>query len=255
MTIAKALAILAAGAAAGGINTLVGSGTLITFPLLLTFGFAPVTANVSNTIGLVPGTLSGAVAYRREMSGQRTRAIRLGSASLLGGATGAAALLLLPASSFEAIVPFFIGLAILMVAFGPRLNRAVAARRGTHPDDTTIGNPVGVWIAIFATGFYGGYFGAAQGVLLLGVLSLALAENLHRINALKIVLAATVNSVAAIIFMLVADVNWAVAGLIAIGSVFGGGIAGRYGRHLPVAVLRGLIIVVGLIGIVSLVSR
>ncbi|MPZ71472.1 MAG: TSUP family transporter [Actinobacteria bacterium] len=255
MTIAKALAILAAGTAAGGINTLVGSGTLITFPLLLTFGFAPVTANISNNVGLVPGALAGAVAYRREMTGQWPRALRLGSASLLGGATGAGALLLLPASSFEAIVPFFIGLAILMVAFGPRINRAVATRHGTHPDDTELGHAIGVWLAIYATGFYGGYFGAAQGVLLLGVLGLAMAENLHRINALKIILATIVNSVAAIIFMLVADVNWVVVGLIAIGSMIGGGIAGRYGRHLPVAALRGLIIVVGIVGIVSLLMR
>lgn len=255
MTLARALALLVAGTTAGAMNTLVGSGTLITFSLLVTLGYAPVTANVSSNVGLVPGAVSGAFAYRREMSGQRQRAIRLGSASLLGSVTGAAALLLMPQSSFEAIVPLFISVAILMVAVGPRLNRAIADRRGTHPDETEIGKPIMVWMAVYLTGFYGGYFGAAQGILLLGILGLSLAETLHRINALKIVLAGIVNAIAAIVFMLVADVNWAVAGLIAIGSVTGGGVAGRYGRHLPAVWLRGLILVVGFIGVLNLLTK
>src|SRR3954449_9617404 len=97
------LAVVVAGVLAGGINTVVGSGTLITFPVLLAVGYPPVTANVSNGLGLVPGSVPGAIGYRRELAGQRRRALRLGSASVLGAITGAVALLLLPASAFKAI--------------------------------------------------------------------------------------------------------------------------------------------------------
>src|SRR5512132_452580 len=128
MDVGEILAIALAGLAAGTVNTVVGSGTLITFPVLLAFGYAPVTANVSNTIGLVPGSLSGAVGYRRELTGQRRRLLRLGTASLLGGTTGAVLLLLLPASAFKAIVPAFIAIALVLVVLQPRLNDALAHR-------------------------------------------------------------------------------------------------------------------------------
>src|SRR5215210_1574777 len=121
--------------AAGAINTLVGSGTLITFPVLLAFGYSPVTANVSNTIGLVPGSAAGAIGYRRELEGQRTRVLRFGAASLLGGITGAVLLLVLPQSAFEAIVPVFIGIALVSIGRQSRLQRLVAehrARREAH---------------------------------------------------------------------------------------------------------------------------
>src|ERR1700758_2144634 len=114
--------------AAGTINTVVGSGTLITFPVLLAFGYAPVTANVSNTVGLVPGSVSGAIGYRRELAGQGGRALRLIPASVLGSIAGATLLLVLPASAFKAIVPGFIGLALVVTALQPRISRALAAR-------------------------------------------------------------------------------------------------------------------------------
>ena len=152
--------------AAGAINTLVGSGTLITFPVLLAFGYAPVTASVSNTIGLVPGLVSGAIGYRRELEGERRRTLRFAVASMLGGITGAVALLALPASAFEAIVPAFIAIALVSVVLQPRLNRLVAERR-PPPDAHGTGLPrVGVYLA----GIYGGYFGAAQGILLLAII-------------------------------------------------------------------------------------
>jgi uncharacterized membrane protein YfcA len=119
VSIGELLAIALAGFAAGTINTVVGSGTLITFPVLLAFGYAPVTANVSNTVGLVPGSVSGAFGYRRELAGQRERALRFGTASVLGGITGAVLLLALPASAFEAIVPVFIGIALVLVVVQP----------------------------------------------------------------------------------------------------------------------------------------
>src|SRR6188768_2280072 len=117
-----------AGVAAGTINTVVGSGTLITFPTLIAFGVPPVTANVSNTIGLVPGSVSGVVGYRRELVGQRPRVLRIGVASLLGGVLGAVLLLVLPAEAFSAIVPALVGLGILLVAFQPRITAWVEAR-------------------------------------------------------------------------------------------------------------------------------
>jgi uncharacterized membrane protein YfcA len=125
---AEIAAIAAAGMAAGAINTLVGSGTLITFPVLLAFGYSPVTANVSNTVGLVPGSVSGAIGYRRELEGLRTRTLRFAVASVLGGITGAVLLLVLPASAFEAIVPAFIAVALVAVVRQPRLDRLVARR-------------------------------------------------------------------------------------------------------------------------------
>src|ERR1700720_72269 len=128
MSIGEIAAIALAGMAAGAINTLVGSGTLITFPVLLAFGYAPVTANVSNTIGLVPGSVSGAVGYRRELAGQRRQVLRLGAMSVLGGATGAVLLLVLPASAFKAVVPAFIALALVLTLLQPRITAWLSKR-------------------------------------------------------------------------------------------------------------------------------
>jgi uncharacterized protein len=247
VTVAEALAVLAAGVAAGTINTVVGSGTLITFPVLLAVGFAPVTANVSNTIGLVPGSVSGSIGYRRELAGQRGRALRLGVASLIGGITGAVALLVLPEAAFEAIVPAFIAVALVLILAQPRLSRALAGRRRREHGGAASG--AGVYLA----GVYGGYFGAAQGILLLSILGLTLDEDLQRVNALKNVLATIVNGVAGLIFMFAADVAWEAVALIAAGAVVGGQIGARYGRRLPPAALRALIVVVGVTAIVRLV--
>ena len=247
---AEIAAIAAAGMAAGAINTLVGSGTLITFPVLLAFGYSPVTANVSNTIGLVPGSVSGAIGYRRELEGQRTRTLRFTVASVLGGITGAVLLLVLPDSAFEAIVPAFIAIALVAVVLQPRLDRLVAERR-PPPDAHGTGLPR---VLVYVAGVYGGYFGAAQGILLLAILGLALPDDLQRVNALKNVLAGVVNGVAALIFIAVADVAWGPAARIAAGSVVGAQLAARYGRRLSPQALRAVIVVVGIAAIVQLVS-
>jgi uncharacterized membrane protein YfcA len=247
---AEIAAIAAAGMAAGAINTLVGSGTLITFPVLLAFGYSPVTANVSNTIGLVPGSAAGAFGYRRELAGERRRTLRFALASVLGGITGAVLLLELPESAFEAIVPAFIALALVLVVLQPRLDRVVRERR-PPPDAHGTGLPrVGVYFA----GVYGGYFGAAQGILLLAILGLALPDDLQRLNALKNVLAGIVNAVAGLVFVFVADVAWGPAALIAAGSVVGAQLAARYGRRLSSEALRAVVVVVGLAAIVQLVA-
>jgi uncharacterized protein len=242
--------VLAAGVFAGAINTVVGSGTLVTFPVLLAVGYSPVVANVSNTLGLVPGSVSGAIGYREELAGQRHRALVLSSASLLGGITGAVLLLSLPGSAFEAIVPALIAIALLLVVFQPRLSRMLAARRPARPH----GGPT-LWAGVFGTGIYGGYFGAAQGVILLALLGITLpSDDLQRLNALKNVLAALVNGVAAVVFLFFASVAWLPALLLAAGSAAGGQLGARIGRSLSQPVLRGVIVVVGVAAIVQLLA-
>jgi uncharacterized membrane protein YfcA len=247
---AEILSIALAGLAAGAINTLVGSGTLITFPVLLAWGYAPVTANVSNTVGLVPGSVSGAIGYRRELAGQRSRVLRFGAMSMLGGVTGAVLLLVLPESAFKAIVPAFIVVALALVLLQPRLN-AWLARREIQLDGR---HRLLTLLAVYATGVYGGYFGAAQGIMLLAVLGVALAQDLQRTNALKNVLAGLVNGVAGVYFVFAAHIEWAPAGIIAGASIVGAQLGARYGRRLPPEALRAVIVVVGISAIVRLLS-
>ncbi|MFI2284104.1 sulfite exporter TauE/SafE family protein [Nocardia beijingensis] len=254
MTWLEQLAVFGAGIGAGGINTIVGSGTLITFPVLLAFGLPPVTANVSNTIGLVPGSISGVHGYRRELAGQRQRLLRLGTASLLGGITGAVLLLVLPAAAFKAIVPILIILALVLVVVQPRLANWVKRRR--ENDGAPVpehGGPI-LAIAVYAAGVYGGYFGAAQGVLLIGLLGVFVHDDIQRLNGAKNVLALIVNAVSALIFIVVADVDWRAVVLIALGSIIGGQLGARLGRRMPPNLLRAVIVVVGLIAVIRLVT-
>jgi uncharacterized protein len=252
MTPLEALAIFAAGIVAGTINTVVGSGTLFTFPVLLAFGYSPVVANVSNTVGLVPGSASGAFGYRRELSGQRRRLLYLASASVSGGVIGAILLLSLPASAFEAIVPVFIAIALVLIILQPKLSELLARRRADgHPREYA--GPVAT-LAVFLGGIYGGYFGAAQGIMLIAILSLSIDDSLQRLNALKVVLTGLVNLVSGIIFVFAAHIAWAPAGLIAAGSVLGGVLGARTGRKLPPAALRAVIVVVGIAAIVHLLA-
>jgi uncharacterized membrane protein YfcA len=250
VTLLEAAAILLAGLAAGLINTVVGSGTLITFPTLVALGVPPVTANVSNTVGLVPGSISGAVGYRRELRGQRGRALRLGLASLVGGLAGALLLLVLPEEAFAAIVQALILLGLVLVVFQPRISAWVARRH-----DAAGGLPEnGAWWvrpAVLLAGVYGGYFGAAQGVLLMAILGIGVDEPLQRLNAVKNVLAAVVNGVAGTLFIVVADVDWRIVGLIGVGAVVGGQLGATVGRRLPATVLRVVIVVVGVAALAS----
>ncbi len=250
MSVVEILTIALAGLAAGAVNAVVGSGTLITFPVLLAFGYAPVTANVSNTIGLVPGAVSGAVGYRRELAGQRQRAIRFGAASMLGGITGAALLLILPASAFKTIVPVFIAIALVLVILQPRINRLLASGAVGSWHERGILPP----LAVYTTGIYGGYFGAGQGIMLLAILGAALPQDLQRTNALKNVLAGLVNGVAGVYFVFAAHVAWAPVAIIAASSMIGGQLGAHYGRRLSPGALRGLIVVVGTTAIVRLVT-
>ncbi|MFI5259092.1 MAG: sulfite exporter TauE/SafE family protein [Candidatus Limnocylindrales bacterium] len=241
MTPLEAAAIFGAGLAAGTINTIVGSGSLITFPTLLAFGFPPLDANVSNTVGLVPGSLSGAVGYRRELVGQRSRAVRLGVASGAGGLTGAVLLLAFP-GAFSAIVPVLIAVALVLVAAGPRLSIALAEHRHAESHRS--------WplpLLFYTTAIYGGYFGAGMGILMISLLAIFVPDDLQRLNGLKNVLAALVNGVAGILFIAVAPVRWDVVVLIAAGSIVGGQVGAGVGRRLPAPTLRFAIIAVGLV--------
>ncbi len=233
---------------------MVGSGTLVTFPTLLACGLPAVTANVSNTVGLVPGSLSAAIGYRAELAGQRGRVLRLTSASVVGAVAGALLLLVLPSSAFDAIVPVLIALGVLLVVVGPAISRRVTARaeaRGGLPEHGVWW----VWPAVLLAGVYGGYFGAAQGVLLMAILGIGVADSLQRHNATKNVLALVVNGVAAVVFLFVSHLDWRAIALIAVGSVIGGQIGATVGRRLPSSVLRGLIVLVGVVAIVTLLLR
>ena len=253
MTLLHALAIFGAGIVAGTINTVVGSGTLFTFPVLLSLGYAPVTANVTNTVGLVPGSVSGAIGYRRELAGQADRVLRLSVASAIGGLVGAILLLSLPASAFKDIVPAFIVVALALIILQPRLARVMDAYRSRRVRESGQLGPLS-FISVFATGIYGGYFGAAQGIMLLAILGLSLPdENLQRVNAVKVVLAGLVNLIAGIVFVFAAHVVWLAALLLAFGSTIGGVLGARYGRRLPPQALRAVIVVVGIVAIVRLV--
>ena len=278
-------AIALAGLAAGAINAVVGSGTLITFPTLLALGYPPVTANVSNNIGLVFGGVSGAWGYREHLAGQRARIRRLAPLSCLGAIVGAVLLLRLPGSAFAAIVPVLIALSLVLVILQPRISRAAAARRdadarpaeggstdpaGTDPGstkaagtglvsttaagDTVALGGLALGGGVLLAGMYGGYFGAAQGVLLVGLLGSLLHESLQRVNAAKNVLSLVVNSTAAVTFLVVrpAAVDWAVVALVAAGSVVGGLLGARIGRWLPPVALRAVIVVVGVVAIARL---
>ena len=250
----EALLVLLGGVWAGTINTIVGSGTLVSFPILLAVGLPPVTANVSNTVGLVPGSVTGAWGYRRELRGQGHRLRWLLPATTLGGALGAGLLLWLPPAAFDAVVPVLIAIGVVLVVLGPRIQRVVAAHheeRGGVPDR----GAWWVWPGVFATGVYGGYFGAAQGVLLMAIFGIGIDDDVQRHNAIKNVLAAVVNAVAAAVFIAVAHVDWRAVVLLAVGAVIGGVIGASVGRRLPPVLLRAVIVVVGVVALVSFLVR
>ncbi|MER7198906.1 sulfite exporter TauE/SafE family protein [Streptomyces sp. CB01635] len=255
MTVWEMVAVCAAGVGAGAINTAVGSGTLITFPVLLATGLPPVTATVSNALGLIPGSISGAVGYRTELAGQRRRILKLGGGAVLGGFAGATLLLTLPATAFETIVPLLVGLAVVLVAFRPLISGRVRRRRersGARPRGDV--GPL-LFTSLTLASVYGGYFSAAQGILYVALMGMLLDEPLQRLNAVKNVLVALVNAVAALFFLFVADFDWTAVLLIAAGSALGGQLGAKAGRRLSPGVLRALVVTVGTFAVVQLLLR
>lgn len=240
MTPLQAIAVLAVGFIAGAINTIVGSGTLLTFPTLIAVGYSPVVANVSNTVGLWPGSVSGAVGYRAELRGQRNRSFGYGIATTVGAIIGGTLLLTLPGSVFESAVPLLILLACILMAAQPYLTKRL------HSNDSAGRGRIAVlWFGVLLTGIYGGYFGAAQGVILIALLGILLGDDLQRMNGLKNVLAALANVVAAILFVIFSHVAWLPAILIAVSSVVGAQVGAKIGRRIPAQGLRWTVVVVG----------
>jgi len=242
------LLVLGAGLFAGLINAIVGSGSLLTFPVLLAIGYSPIVANVSNTVGMAFGNVSGVVGYRRELAGQRSRMLGLGVYSALGALAGAILLLALPERIFHGVVPVLVLLATVLVVVQPRLTALLEAHREHRY------SAVALRAGVFLTAIYGGYFGAAQGVLLIGLMGLFLDEDLQRVNALKNVLAAFTNGVAALVFAVFAHVSWPAAVLLAVSSVVGGQVGSAVGRRLAPGVLRAVIVVGGVAAVVKLLA-
>ena len=251
--------IALAGVGAGAINAIVGSGTLITFPTLVTLGYPPVTATMSNAIGLVAGGISGTWGYRRELRGQWHRLRWQIPGSVLGAILGSWLLLHLPEKVFQQVVPVLLVAALVLVVIGPRIqawarNRAEAS--GRSAEHVTPGRMAALIAGTFAVGVYGGYFTAAQGILLIAVMGALLPEDMQRMNAAKNLLSLLVNVVAAVAYTLVAfdRISWEAAGLIAVGSLIGGFLGAHYGRRLSPGALRAVIVVVGLIGLYRLLK-
>jgi uncharacterized membrane protein YfcA len=233
------LAVVVAGFAAGAVNTIVGSGSLITYPLMVLLGVAPVTANIANTIGLVPGSIAGAWGYRNRLPRQTALLITLGTASTIGAIGGAVLLTQLPKGAFAFAVPVLILVAALLVGLQPLIVKHTRAPADAKWRQLTF------WVLL--SGVYGGYFSAAQGVILLGFLGLLLATGLQEQNAVKNVLQALVNVVAATFFVTFGDVAWQYAGLVALGSVIGAPVGARIAQRIPTRHFRIGIVVFGIV--------
>ena len=240
MSLTSALVLLLASIVAGAINVIIGGGSLITFPVLLALGYPPMLANVTNCVGMNPGNVSGVLSYRPELKGQRTRLLQLGAVVLLGSLSGATLLLVLPASVFRAIVPVLIAFAALWMAMQPRLRRWMD-RRGTRATPGLM-----LWLGIFLSGVYGGYFGAAQGVILMAIMAVFINERLQRLNGVKNVLALVVNAVATFVFICSTAIVWSAAVLIGAGTFAGGFVGGKVGHKIPDRVLRWIVVGAGL---------
>jgi uncharacterized membrane protein YfcA len=254
MTWWHAAIIVVAGIWAGTINAVVGSGTLVTFPVLVALGYPPVTATTSNAIGLAPGTLSGAWGYRHELKGYWRQTATFAVASFLGAIGGTILLLSLPKDAFEAVVPVLVGLAVVLVIVQPKVSKWVAQRREANGGAEHKAGPLLLFF-IFLIGIYGGYFTAAQGVMLMAVMGMLLSEPLQKLNGVKNVLAAVVNVVAGLIYAFVAPISWPVVLWLAVGSTAGGFLGAKIGRKLPPAVLRGVIVVIGVAAVIQLVVK
>ncbi len=253
------VAVVAAGFAAGGINAAVGSGSLVSFPALLAVGLPPVPATITNSLGLIAGGLSGSFGYRREIAVLRRWLPAMLAGAVLGALTGAWLLLHLPAGTFDAVVPVLVGLAAVLVAVQPLVDRALAHRQAEEdgPPAAGPGRLAALGLGAYATSTYGGYFAASQGVLLMGVTGLIAPQPLQRLNALKNITTVTVNTVAATAYVLAAPdrVVWAAAGLLTLGSLAGGWAGATAGRRVPEAFLRAAVVVIAGVAITILVRR
>ncbi len=249
MGIFEATMLILAGIVAGTMNTVVGAGSLVTFPVMLAFGYSPLIANMTNNVGVLPGGMSGIHAFRPELKDEWPTAVKLAALSLVGGTSGAVLLLVLPPVAFKSIVPVLIGLALILIIFQPSLRNRVAEHAGLSKKHGPL-----LAVAIFLTGIYGGYFGAAQGVLLMSILGTMFDKTIQKLNAIKMVLGMSANLAASAVFIIRGGIAWQAAGAIALGAIIGGYAGAKIGRRLPSGVYRVLIVVIGVVAIIKLVT-
>src|SRR4051794_23779330 len=239
MTLLQALALAAAGLAAGTASAMAGGASIITFPVLLAMGVPPLTANVTNTVGLTPIVIGTALGALPELRPQRARLVALMPPMLLGAVGGAALLLTTPSSVFEAIIPALIAISCLLMLAQPWLVRHTL--RGERGRRRAVAQA-----STFVVGIYTGYFGAASGVLFLALVGLVSAATLHELNASKNVIIGSANVLTTAIFAALAPVRWPMAAAIAVGSLVGGAIGTQLVRRVPPMHLRVGIALVGL---------
>jgi uncharacterized membrane protein YfcA len=247
LTAGRDLLLVAAGVAAGIFNGVAGGGTLIAFPTLLAMGYPALTANVTTTVGIWPGYLGGTAGFRREIVDQRSLVRVLAPAAGLGAVTGAALLLTTPSAQFANLAPWLVLFAAVLFAVQPLLLRAFGP--GAHEHRT---RRVLLFGGTFLTSVYGGYFGAAMGIMLLAVLGLALPDDLARTSALRTILSVLVNGIAALIFVARAELAWGAVAMLAVGSLVGGWVGAHMARRLPAPALRLIVVAIGLATAVKL---
>lgn len=245
VTLGEVALLGAAGFIAGGINAVAGGGSLISFPALLAVGYPSITANVTNTVAVWPGTIGGSLAYRPELRGQRERFIVLGITSVVGALIGSVLLLASPARFFDRIVPFLILFACALLAGQDRLARWMLRRQGKDGKDSRNEHSAGVIGAQLLASIYGAYFTAGLGILILAILGIFLRDNLQRLNALKGLLSVIINGVSAVYFALFGPVVWPVAALMAVASWTGGYLGVRIARRLSPSRLRAVVLIYG----------
>jgi hypothetical protein len=240
MPASHALVLVLGGVGAGIFNGVAGGGSLISFPILLGLGYPALTANITNTVGIWPSYLGSAAGFRREIGDQAPHLLRLSPVALAGGTAGALLLLTTSSSTFDAVVPWLVLGAAALFAVQPALRRALD-RGSVHPRT----RPVLLVAGVFAASVYGGYFGAAMGVMFLAVLGLTLPVSLAHTNGLRTVLSMIVNGIAAVVFLLHGGLAWAAAGFLALGSLVGGVAGARLALALPAPALRVVVVAVG----------
>jgi uncharacterized protein len=233
--------LVLAGLGAGLFNGVAGGGTLISFPALLALGYPALTANLTSTVGIWPGYLGGVAGFRREIAEQRDHFVVLAPVTILGATVGAILLLTTPSSAFTRLAPWLVLFATALFALGPLLSRWLAGD-GT----ATASRPIALWVGMFLAAVYGGYFGAAMGVIILAVLGLTLPDTLARASGIRAVLSVLSNGVAAIVFIIHGHLQWGAAGMLAIGCLVGGYVGAALARKLPAAVLRVIVVAIGL---------
>jgi uncharacterized membrane protein YfcA len=241
------IAVAAAGAAAGAVNAIAGAGSLITFPTMVALGLPPISANVTNTVGIVPGAVGGALGYADLLREQRERLARLLAPMLIGAVAGTALLLLTSNAAFEAIVPVLIAASCLLLFFQPRLMARISHAGNEHSPFLTAG--------LLFSGAYGAYFGSAVSILLLALLALFVSDTLQHLNAIKILLVGFANLLAALVYAFLAPVEWRYVACLMVASLLGGRIGAHYARRVPSETLRVTVAALGLAVAAALAVR